>query len=164
MKKLTICIAAAAILALPASASAAEKFYGGSIANGGKIGVDVTTQAGEPFQVDAFRYKNFPANCDSGPSIIGATWTFSNFLVVNNRFEVDDNDPNGGQIFFKGTFKNNGAKLDGQLKEGPTDFDDTAGTNMCTSAKRSYNARRNGKGPHPQKMNAKVHRAFRVAG
>lgn len=159
MKRLTICLAASAALALPAGAGAAEQFYGGKISNGGTIGVDVTTVNGKPFQVDAMRYKQFPASCDGVPSVIGSTWSFTNVFVENNRFTV--NGASGGsQLIFKGRFKKQGRKVSGELKEGPSDF---GGGTICTSAKRDYNAKRGGNGPHPQPK-AKIHRAFRVAG
>lgn len=158
MKRLTICLAASAALAVPASAAAAEQFYGGKIEGGGKIGVDVTWVNGKPFQVDAMRYKNFPANCDDVASVIGATWTFSNLLVEDNRFLVNDTSGDS-RLFFKGRFRRQGRKLVGEIKEGPTEF---PGGVTCTTARRGYTAGRGNDGPHPQPK-AKVHRAFRVA-
>jgi hypothetical protein len=161
MKKLTICIAAAAILALPASASAASQFFGGKISNGGKIGVDVTTVSGDPFQIDAMAYKNLPASCTGGPFLVSGTWTFTNALVTNNKFTIDGTSGMGDNVFFKGTFKRGGRKLEGRIQEGPSDYGPPAGT--CTSANRPYDAKRGDKGPHPQPK-AKIARAFRVAG
>lgn len=159
MKRLTICLAATAALALPPTAGAAEKFFGGKLEKGGTIGVDVTTVNGKPFQVDAMRYKNFPAICDGTPSLIGATWDFTNALVDQNRFNIQGSD--GGQrLSFKGRFRRQGRKLVGELKEGPSDF---GGGVTCTSARRGYNAKRGANGPHPQNPKANVHRAFRVA-
>lgn len=162
MKKLTICLAIAGALALPATAGAAEQFFGGKIDNGGTIGIDVTTQGGDPFQVNAMRYKNFPMNCSIlGPATADGTWTFTNFLVINDKFNFNGDASNGDHLEWKGTFTNGGKKIDpGKLKAGP--LDGGAGVGECTSARRNYSAKRGAKGPHP-KMNAKVHRAFRVA-
>lgn len=158
----TICIAAiTAALAVPASTGAAEHFYGGKISNGGKIGVDVTTLNGKPFQVNAMRYKRLLATCTTGSYTIGSTWTFTNFAVTNNKFAIDGPSSEGDYLLFKGTFKKQGKRLEGRIQEGPTDFGPPAGT--CTSANRQYEAGRGNKGPHPQTPKANLHRAFRVA-
>jgi len=159
MKRLTICLAATAALALPAGAGAAEQFYGGKINKGGAIGVDVTTVNGKPFTVDAMRYKNFPAKCNGNPSLIGATWTFTNVFVENNRVNVNGSS-GGSQILFKGRFRKQNRKLVGEIKEGPSEFEPGV---TCTSPKRDYSAKRGDNGPHPQPK-AKIHRAFRVVG
>jgi hypothetical protein len=159
MKRLTICLAVTAALALPATAGAADKFYGGKIDNGGKIGIDATLQGGEPFQILAMRYANFPANCDGTPATIGGTWSFTNGFVVNNKFDLSGSD-GGSQLFFKGEFKQGGRKIEGKIKEGPSEF---PGGAICTSPKRNYDAKRGDNGPHPQPK-AKIARAFRVAG
>ncbi|MGI9019348.1 MAG: hypothetical protein ACR2G3_01385 [Solirubrobacterales bacterium] len=160
MKRLIICLAASTALAVPASAAAAEQFYGGKIEGGGKIGVDVTWVNGKPFQVDAMRYRGFPANCTGGNFLIGSTWDFNAATVNDNRFTIDGGDGMGSKIFFKGRFRRQGRKLVGEIKEGPSTFGGEAGT--CTTAKRGYTARRGDDGPHPQKMKARVHEAFRV--
>ena len=60
MKRLIICLAATAALAVPSTAGAAEQFFGGKISNGGTIGVDVTTVNGKPFQVDGHALQEAP--------------------------------------------------------------------------------------------------------
>ncbi len=148
MKRLIICLAATAALAVPSNAGAAEQFFGGKISNGGTIGVDVTTVSGDPFQVTAMRYKRLPASCTGGPYLIGSTWYFSNVLVENNKFTIDGTAPSGANLFFKGTFKRQGRKLEGRIQEGPSPFGGAAGT--CTSANRTYDTKRGEGGPHPQ--------------
>ena len=107
------------------------------------------------------RFKRFPTNCTQlGPAQEDATWSFTNFFVMNNRFSFDG-DSGDAHLEFKGTFKQGGKKIEGKLKSGPTDGG--PGVGICTSPRRNYDAKRGAKGPHPQPK-AKIHRAFRVAG
>jgi hypothetical protein len=165
MKRLSVCLAAttaAAALALPASAGAAEKFYGGKINNGGKIGIEAELVNGKPIQILAMRYKNLVGDCEGTPSLLEATWTFNNFVVDQNRFATKGADPSGDhRLLFRGTFRQQGRKVEGQIKEGPSEFN--PGPVTCTSPKRGYAAKRGAGGPHPQKLKAKVGSAFRVA-
>jgi hypothetical protein len=158
MKRFSICLAVTAALALPAAAGAAEKFYGGKINNGGKIGIDVTTLNGEPFEINGMAYRNVSAKCNGNPSTIRADYIFDNFFVENRRFEVDDNS-GPDRLLFKGRFVRGDRRIEGALKEGPSEFEPGV---TCESPKRGYFARRNADGPHPN-LRPKVAKAVRVA-
>ena len=110
------------------------------------------------------RYKNFPVDVHRYRvrSSSAATWTFTNFLVTEQQVHVRRHQRRAATTSSsRATFKQGGRKVEGQIKEGRSDYGRADGT--CTSAKRNYDAKRGDKGPHPQPK-AKIARAFRVAG
>jgi hypothetical protein len=159
MRRLTICLAAAAALALPASAAGAIKTYGGSINLGGKIGVHVDLQGGDPYQVTEMAFKKFPAQCSPGPNgLLQSGFSFSNTLVENKRFLVDDDLPGGdGHLYFKGEFSHQAKRLDGRVKATLNHV--PPGDATCITAKRGYEAQRGGDYPN---LKAKVAKAVRI--
>jgi hypothetical protein len=145
MRRITT-LAVIAALALPASAGAAVKTYGGKIEGGGRIGIDVRLARGVPKEVEALTLKRFPYQCTgSGAVVLNSVITALNLTVADKKFGIDATDTFGNHLLFKGKFRQRGSEIAGRLQRTVTGVD--PGDQTCTSKTRDYSVVRGAPAP-----------------
>jgi hypothetical protein len=137
MKKLIVCVAAIASVAVVATALAGSSDYGGKIEKGGRIGID--TDGGQD-HVDRIRYEKFPATCNGNPNFfIKATWIpASDVPIVDKEFATHLQSMKGDRLDMTGKLRHGGDKIVGDIKAKQI-FD--GGATTCTTKKRDYTAK-----------------------
>lgn len=109
--------AVAAALALPAAAAAKVVTYGGNVASGGEIALDVVVKKKKPKKVVEIRAANVPAECEiSGSLVIWTEMPRLGIKVKNGAFKkvfVDRDFGNRSKI--TGDFKRKGRKIGGEF-------------------------------------------------
>jgi hypothetical protein len=79
-------LATAALLALPATASAATKVYGGTAGETGEIAMDVkVNKRGKPKMITEIRAAKLPAECEQSGQLNVSTRTPPLKLKINNK-------------------------------------------------------------------------------
>ena len=118
MKKLVSLIAAAAVLAVPATASAKTIRQSGGIVGDKptKVTLQVKTQGKDPRKVANFKARNVRTRCAGKPARIDFTVLGAVPVNASNGFKVRLSDGEGGILRISGKVKNNGKRVVGNLK------------------------------------------------
>jgi hypothetical protein len=149
VKKFVLPAVLAIALVLPAAAMAATKTYGGKFKGGGKISVDIGVQNKKPATVEATRFKNLPATCETaGAVVLQGEIGWTGFVVQSGKFAGHDIPlQGGGTADFTGTFSHKNRQLDGKFKLTDTSVEG----DTCSTDRVRYHAERGAPGPKVSK-------------
>jgi hypothetical protein len=143
---------AGVLLMLPTGAFGAT--YGGSLKKGGKIGIGVSVEGGQPQHVKDVTFKKFPATCQSSAhrKITGSFKYEDPGLEVNGgEFKTESGTVGTSPyVFHKGHFKNSAHKLVGKLRVTVNTRFHDGHTEDCTSKKSWYVTHRGAPAPGSQ--------------
>src|SRR4051794_12350075 len=118
MKTKLVAATVCALLALPATALAAT--YGGSLKKGGRIGIGVKVDGGQPTHVKEVNFKKFPATCQSSAHrkvTGGIKYADPGLNIQGGEFKTEQGTVGTSlYVFHSGHFKNSAHKLVGKLQ------------------------------------------------
>lgn len=137
MRKLATVVAAAAVLALPASATAKTiRQEGGFVGDPtSRVSLQVQTKGGDPRAVTDFKARNVQTRCQGKPSRIDFTVLSRVRVGDNNGFKVRLSDGDGGILRISGRVENNGRRVVGNLKT--NEFKSSNGK-LCKTPKQRF--------------------------
>lgn len=118
MRKIACLVTAAAVLVVPATASAKTIRQEGQIVGDAetKITLRVKTKGKDPVSVASFKAKNVFTRCEGEPSRIDFTVLDAVEVEANNSFKSRLVDGEGGVLRIRGKVKDNGKATVGSLK------------------------------------------------
>lgn len=118
MRKLATLIAATAVLAVPATATAKTIRQEGTFVGdkASKVTLQVQTKGKDPRSVTDFKARNVQTRCEGDRSRIDFTVLAAVRIKENNGFKVRLSDGDGGILRISGKVKNNGKRVVGNLK------------------------------------------------
>lgn len=139
------------MLALPTGALAAT--YGGTLKGGGRIGIGVKVDGGQPQRIKEVNFKKVPATCESAAhrKITGGFTYEGGLQVQGGEFNHESGTlGTSPYVFHSGHFKHSARKLVGKLQVTvKTRFHD-GNTHDCTTKKSWYTTHRGAPAPGSQ--------------
>lgn len=151
MKTKLVVASACALLALPASALAAT--YGGTLNKGGRIGIGVKVDGGQPQKIKEVNFKKVPATCESAAhrKITGGFTYEGGLQVQGGEFKTEQGTVGSSPyVFHSGHFKSSAHKLVGKLQVTVNTRFHNGTTHDCTTRKSWYVTHRGAPAPGSQ--------------
>lgn len=137
MKKYATLAAAAAVLALPATASAETVKHKGEIVGDSETRVSLKVEVNGlgPVSVEDFKARNVFSRCDGDPSRLDFTALSPISIKSDGTFKERLRDDNDGVLRIQGKIKDNGDAVVGTLKTNEIQSDDGK---ICRTPKQKF--------------------------
>jgi hypothetical protein len=133
-----VVVIATAVLAMPASALAAVKDFGGPVKGGGTITFSAQRSSGKYTKAGLFELKRVPMKCSGGVSTLGSFSTANSVNVSSRKFSYTFH-LSSGTAKVSGTFNVAGDKATGTFSASGVNFG-SGHTNCTTNGSRTWKA------------------------